>query len=132
MKKVIPIFLFIFIFCLSLNAQENKDLVFEYSFSYGSICCPKDLKWDSEGIEDTIKKFENDNNILMKGTYNIITGKEGESTYYFSFFGWSDDMKNKFLAKRGDLSKISHYTNKKKTLDSLKKSYSENLIKKIN
>ncbi len=136
MKSKLIIFLWVFILSNTISAQEpeQKELVFEYSVSYGSSCCPRDLKWnEKEGVETTIQNFEKANGISMKGAYMTIDGKEGECTYYFSFLGWDSLTKKKFLYIRNDLREIKRYTTKKITLDSLLKSKPyKSLVKKIN
>lgn len=134
LKLIICLWVLTFFNTISAQEVENKELVFEYSLSYGSVCCPKDLKWnEKEAIKTTIQNFEKENNVLMKGTYKTIDGKEGECTYYFSFLGWDTVTKKKFLNIRYDLREIKRYTTKRVTLDSLLKTkpYSS-LVKVIN
>ncbi len=79
----------------------KKDIVFEYSESYGSTCCPKDPAWDTkESLEAYIKRFEKDHSVVLKESYKVIQGKEGEKTYYLSFKGWNKKVKERFIRER--------------------------------
>ncbi|SKA41202.1 hypothetical protein SAMN04488128_105363 [Chitinophaga eiseniae] len=55
------------------------------SESYGSVCCPKDPKWELEKEDAAvIKSFEQQHKVSVSGTYRQNQGKEGEHTDYYT------------------------------------------------
>ncbi|SMC57046.1 hypothetical protein [Moheibacter sediminis] len=57
---------------------ETNAIKFYYSDCYGSVCCTRDDKWDSyEAIQNTIKDFEKQNNLIIPKSSNSF-GEEGE------------------------------------------------------
>lgn len=113
----------------------KNDLVFEYSESYGSSCCPRDSFRDSikVGLEEFISKFEQENSISLKETYMVIQGKEGEKTYYLSFKGWSNAMREKFIKERTyETTFLRSNTNTKVTYNDIIKNNRKELIFKLN
>ena len=91
----------------SLNIQENfpklqfadielkkEEVDIYYQVSYGSVCCPRDSKWDNyESNQEYLKKHIDK---IGEG-YKIIQGKEGEHTTYYTLSGTAQE-KLKFLA----------------------------------
>ena len=112
----------------------KKDLIFEYSERYGSSCCPKDPARNQKiGLKEFISKFEKENSVILKETYYVIQGKEGEKTYYLSFKGWSQKMKDKFINERLKSSLFLNWSRMKEvTYNNLLKNYRKSLIFKVN
>ncbi len=112
----------------------KNDLMFEYSESYGSVCCPKDPAWNQKvGLKEFISKFEKENVISLKETYMVIQGKEGEKTYYLSFKGWPKKMKDKFIKERRSNSLFLNWSTMKKiTYNYLLKNNRKDFIRKMN
>ncbi len=113
----------------------KNDLIFEYSESYGSSCCPRDPFRDSVkvGLKEFVTKFEQENSISLKETYMVIQGKEGEKTYYLSFKGWSKAMREKFIKKRTyEAAFLRSNTSTKVTYNDIIKNNRKELIFKLN
>ncbi|SUJ04937.1 hypothetical protein U0038_10750 [Sphingobacterium spiritivorum] len=84
------------------NPKVPKDHFVSYrSEQYGSVCCPKDPRW--EIIEEDgpfIKDFENRNNVRIKGIYRQNNGKEGEHITYYTLPGLSPEQRLKFIVEK--------------------------------
>jgi len=59
-----------------------------YTDSYGSLCCPRDPKWDSKQDDASfIKEYERNKKVKIIDTYRQNNGKEGEYTIYYTLSG---------------------------------------------
>ena len=59
-----------------------------YTDSYGSVCCPRDPKWDSKQDDVSfIKEFEKNKKVKITDTYQQNNGKEGEHAIYYTLSG---------------------------------------------
>lgn len=113
----------------------KNDFVFEYLESYGSTCCPRDPARDNVkiGFEEFVKQFEKENSVVLKETYMVVNGKEGEKTYHVSFKGWEKKVKDKFIKQRVSSSRFLNWdTMKKRTYNDLVKRNRKGMIYKIN
>ncbi|WP_103867591.1 hypothetical protein [Aquimarina sp. I32.4] len=78
--------------------KTDDTIIFYYTESYGSMCCPIDPKWKvKEKLDNFITSFEATNNIKLGDAYVKITGKEGEHIVYFTLSNLSKKQKLAFL-----------------------------------
>jgi hypothetical protein len=80
-----------------LNIDSNKKV--RYVEMYGSICCPRDYKYDHHLI-GYIDEFETTNNVAIKSSYKLPLGKEGEATYFLSLDNLSQKLQEEFINGR--------------------------------
>jgi hypothetical protein len=68
--------------------------------SYGSVCCPRDPKWDNvEEDELFLRDFEHRSHLkVTTGRYVQMEGKEGEKSIYYTLPGLSSAQRLEFLA----------------------------------
>lgn len=71
-----------------------------YMESYGSVCCPKDPKWDKEFFKDYVARFNRENNVLIEDIYGQARGREGEQLFILSLDELSPALKRKFVEGR--------------------------------
>lgn len=79
-----------------------KDHFVSYrSEQYGSVCCPKDPRWEIANEDGPfIKSFETRNNVRIKGIYRENNGKEGEHITYYTLTGLSPEQRLKFILEK--------------------------------
>lgn len=80
-----------------LNIDSNKKV--RYVEIYGSICCPRDYKFDNHLI-GYIDDFETTNSVSIKSSYKLPLGKEGEAAYFLSLENLSQKLQEKFINGR--------------------------------
>lgn len=81
--------------------EPMEDSILVYYTEYtGSVCCPRDAKYDRESLRDFIKRYERDNNIKIRDAYTRSIGKEGESVSYLTLEGLPPQEKIKFMKER--------------------------------
>ena len=70
--------------------------------SYGSVCCPRDPKWDiADKDESFLRDFEKRSQLeVTKGRYVQMEGKEGEKSIYYTLPGLSPAQRLEFLAAK--------------------------------
>jgi hypothetical protein len=70
--------------------------------SYGSVCCPRDPKWDTADKDDSfLHDFEQRNQLkVTKGRYVQMEGKEGEKNIYYTLPGLASAQRLNFLAAK--------------------------------
>ncbi|MDR2273068.1 MAG: hypothetical protein LBF27_19315 [Sphingobacterium sp.] len=70
--------------------------------SYGSVCCPRDPKWDNaDKGELFLREFEQRSHLkVTKGRYVQMEGKEGEKSIYYTLPGLSSSQRLEFLADK--------------------------------
>ncbi|MCL1668140.1 hypothetical protein M2T82_08715 [Elizabethkingia ursingii] len=84
-----------------------------YTDSYGSVCCPRDPKWDSEQDDASfIKEYEQNKKVKISDTYRQNNGKEGEHAIYYTLSGLTSLQRLDFI-----LEKISQRVVNKETKD---------------
>lgn len=68
--------------------------------SYGSVCCPRDPKWDTAyEAESFLRDFERRHYLnITRGRYVQMEGKEGEKSIYYTLPGLSSVQRLDFLA----------------------------------
>ena len=71
-----------------------------YQESYGSVCCPKDKKWDGEFLHDYIKRFNTENNTNITDIYEQMRGREGERIIVLTLKELDPKMREKFIKDR--------------------------------
>lgn len=73
-----------------------------YADSYGSVCCPRDPKWDRKQDDTSfIKEYERNNKVKIKDTYRQNNGKEGEHAIYYTLSGLTSLQRTGLCWKRG-------------------------------
>ncbi|WP_293888198.1 MULTISPECIES: hypothetical protein [unclassified Sphingobacterium] len=70
--------------------------------SYGSVCCPRDPKWDSADEDESfLRDFEKRNYLnVTRGRYVQMEGKEGEKSIYYTLPELSSVQRLDFLANK--------------------------------
>lgn len=70
--------------------------------SYGSVCCPRDPKWDMIDKDNSfLHDFEQTNHLkVTRGRYVQMEGKEGEKSIYYTLPGLSSVQRLDFLANK--------------------------------
>jgi len=84
------------------DPPNPKDMLTIYrSESYGSVCCPKDPRWDIVDREvPFIKDFEDRNKYKIKGIYRQNNGKEGEHIRYYTLPGLTSLQRLQFILEK--------------------------------
>ncbi len=92
-----------------------KDMLVVYrTESYGSVCCPRDPRWDIADQDPTfIKAFEQRNKVRIRSRYRQNNGKEGEYSIFYTLPGLSVQQRLNFI-----LEKRSQWIVNKETKDS--------------
>ncbi len=84
-------------FTFQKSSDKENDIKFYYSDCYGSVCCPKDDKWDSyEAVQNKIKLFEEQNNLSINKDSNSF-GEEGEHCTSYNLNGLTTEQKFLFI-----------------------------------
>ena len=99
-----------------LNTVIDEDTPIRYIEIYGSVCCPRDYKFDTHLLE-FIKTFENTYHVKLESNYKLILGREGEAAYFLSLDNLSEELREKFVTQRlavmhADDKAIKNYLNK--------------------
>ncbi|WP_078798424.1 hypothetical protein [Elizabethkingia miricola] len=82
-----------------------------YTDSYGSVCCPRDPKWDNKQDDASfIKEFEKNKKLKITDTYRQNNGKEGEHAIYYTLSGLTSLQRLSFILEK----KSQGITNKEK------------------
>lgn len=70
--------------------------------SYGSVCCPRDPKWDlADEDESFLYDFEQHNHLkVTKGRYVQMEGKEGEKSIYYTLPRLASIQRLEFLTAK--------------------------------
>ncbi|HFK5510985.1 TPA: hypothetical protein ACGZ9U_001903 [Elizabethkingia anophelis] len=72
-----------------------------YADSYGSVCCPRDPKWDRKQNDTSfIKEYERNNKVKIKDTYKQNNGKEGEHAIYYTLLGLTSLQRLGFMLEK--------------------------------
>ncbi|WP_454060282.1 hypothetical protein [Elizabethkingia ursingii] len=72
-----------------------------YTDSYGSVCCPRDPKWDSKQDDASfIKEYEQNKKVKIKDTYSQNNGKEGEHATYYTLSGLTSLQRLNFILEK--------------------------------
>ncbi|MNU90235.1 hypothetical protein D3C71_800950 [compost metagenome] len=80
-----------------------KDMLTVYrKESYGSVCCPRDPKWDNVDKDELfLRDFEHRSHLnVTKGRYVQMEGKEGEKSIYYTLPGLSSAQRLQFLVDK--------------------------------
>lgn len=81
--------------------KPNKDfLLIYYTEATGSVCCPRDPKYDMQSLSAFIRQFENANKVKINVLYTENVGKEGEHIEYLTLEGLTALQKIKFIDER--------------------------------
>lgn len=82
------------------GAPKNMLVVYRTE-SYGSVCCPKDPRWEiaDEGPA-FIKAFEQRNKVHIKSTYRQNNGKEGEHTVFYTLPRLTTEQRLNFILEK--------------------------------
>lgn len=98
------------------SIQINGETKIRYIEMYGSICCPRDYKYDNQ-LVNYIKTFESNNKVKLTSNYKMSLGKEGETAYFLSLESLTEELQEKFInerletLKKDDQSVINHLKN---------------------
>ena len=84
----------------------EADINIRYIERYGSICCPRDYKFDNHLVK-YIKAFENVNDVTLESNFKLRLGKEGEAAYFLSLENLSVELRNKFVKHRLETLKVN-------------------------
>ncbi|OPB88025.1 hypothetical protein BAS06_12630 [Elizabethkingia miricola] len=72
-----------------------------YTDSYGSVCCPRDPKWDTKQDDASfIKEFEKNKKVKIADTYQQNNGKEGEHAIYYTLSGLTSLQRLDFILEK--------------------------------
>ncbi|WP_322545212.1 hypothetical protein [Elizabethkingia miricola] len=72
-----------------------------YTDSYGSVCCPRDPKWDNKQDDASfIKEFEKNKKLKITDTYRQNNGKEGEHAIYYTLSGLTSLQRLSFILEK--------------------------------
>ncbi len=72
-----------------------------YTDSYGSVCCPRDPKWDSKQDDASfIKEYEQNKKVKIGDTYSQNNGKEGEHSIYYTLSGLTSLQRLNFILEK--------------------------------
>lgn len=71
-----------------------------YMESYGSVCCPKDPKWDKEPFKEYVARFNKEHNVHIEEIYSQPRGREGEYIVILPLDELSPALKKKFVEER--------------------------------
>ncbi|XZF14613.1 hypothetical protein ACTHGU_00600 [Chitinophagaceae bacterium MMS25-I14] len=72
-----------------------------YSEGYGSVCCPRDPRWDNiSALMPFVADFEKRHHVKIRGTYTQVYGKEGEHNIFLTLEGLSLQQKLEFILER--------------------------------
>ncbi|CAM3668684.1 hypothetical protein ELOC111193_15850 [Elizabethkingia occulta] len=72
-----------------------------YTDSYGSVCCPRDPKWDSKQDDASfIKEYEQNKKVKIRDTYSQNNGKEGEHAVYYTLSGLTSLQRLGFILEK--------------------------------
>ena len=82
-----------------LAPKLSGEVQMRYTESYGSKCCPRDLKHDNN-IFSYVKEFKNKHKIKIIEAFVVSTGKEGEFTVYFTLNELTPSQKKEFIQNR--------------------------------
>ncbi|WP_275140516.1 hypothetical protein [Elizabethkingia meningoseptica] len=79
-----------------------KDMLNVYrTESYGSVCCPRDPRWDLQQDDvPFIKAYEQVKGIAIQGIYKQNNGKEGEHTVYYTLPGLASKQRLDFILEK--------------------------------
>jgi len=81
--------------------EEATTLKVYFTEQYGSICCPRDAKWDLKpSLKEFVADFELKNKVKIKDSYLENAGEEGEVNYYYTLNGLSDKLRLQFIVER--------------------------------
>ncbi|NLN32517.1 MAG: hypothetical protein GX159_02855 [Flavobacteriaceae bacterium] len=77
---------------------NDGETIYYYADGYGSICCPRDKRWDYyEAIQNYIKLFAEKNNIKLENTRSVSNGEEGEHSSFYSLTELTNEQKLLFI-----------------------------------
>lgn len=84
------------------NPVVPKDVFVAYrTESYGSVCCPKDPRWDIAGEDAAfIKEFEHRHQTRITGTYRQNNGKEGEHAVFYTLPELTTEQRLSFILEK--------------------------------
>jgi hypothetical protein len=85
-----------------IDTSMFKDSVLiYYEESYGSVCCPRDPKWNlKNSLKKFIMNFEKSHNVKIGKVYVESYGDEGEHVCYFTLSSLTGKQKVEFISKR--------------------------------
>jgi len=105
-KMVVKKIWFLFLIFQNYNCKTvsksydiEAEINIRYIENYGSICCPRDYKFDNHLVK-YIKAFEYENNVTLKSNFKLLLGKEGEAAYFLSLENLSEELRNTFVNHR--------------------------------
>lgn len=92
-------------------ASEDRLVVYRTE-SYGSVCCPRDPRWEiADKTPAFIKAFEQRNNVHIRSTYRQNNGKEGEHTIFYTLPGLTTEQRLSFILEKRSQWIINEETN---------------------
>ena len=81
------------------NTLIDEDILIRYIEIYGSVCCPRDYKFDNHLLK-YIDIFENKHSVNLKSNFKMILGREGEAAYFISLENLSEELQEEFVTQR--------------------------------
>lgn len=84
----------------------NSETKIRYIEMYGSLCCPRDSKYDNH-LNKYIKTFENEYHVNLESNFKLRLGKEGEAAYFLSLENLSLELQEKFVKQRLEIIKTN-------------------------
>ncbi|MCW2120611.1 hypothetical protein [Flavobacterium sp. 7A] len=84
---------------MAANNEIDGNAKIRYIEMYGSVCCPRDYKYNSP-LLSYIKNFEAENDVKLDLRYKISLGKEGEAAYFLSLENLTPNLRQKFVVER--------------------------------
>ena len=84
---------------VSENFTIDSEIKIRYIERYGSICCPRDYKFDNHLLK-YIKTFESTYQVNLDANFKLLLGKEGEAAYFLSLENLSIELRNTFVEQR--------------------------------
>ncbi|MFA7686859.1 MAG: hypothetical protein WCY25_03220 [Moheibacter sp.] len=84
-------------FIFQKTKLKENEVKFYYYDCYGSVCCPRDDRWDSyEAVQNKIKLFEEQNNLSINKDSNSF-GEEGEHCTSYLLDDLTNEQKLLFI-----------------------------------
>lgn len=95
-------------FIFQKTKLEENEIKFYYDDCYGSVCCPRDDRWDSyKDVQNKIKNFEKENNVLIHKSSNSF-GEEDEHCTTYNLSELTNEKKLLFIKEIKSVNKEAY------------------------